>query len=194
MTRHRGDVTLGGISAEVYIELMRNFPSTSSWLPPGMAAVGLLCAQGAAAQAFSADYGLSRLSPEFAESRLSNSLNIAGVRLGPAFQADTGYSGAGLSVAAGHNWFAQVSVGRSLPQFAEWSAAPSNADAVRIGGGYRWADGQTLSLHVTGARAPDRLGLSVNYDWPRYFVRLSYDTGINPAPQDRLRFSAGVRF
>ena len=65
---------------------------------------------------------------------------------------------------------------------------------MRIGGGYRWSDGQSLSLHVTGGRGPERLGLSVSYDWPRYFVRLSYDSGLNPVPQDRLRFSAGVRF
>jgi hypothetical protein len=34
----------------------------------------------------------------------------------------------------------------------------------------------------------------VSYDWPRYFVRLSYDPGLNPVMQDKLRFSAGVRF
>ena len=66
--------------------------------------------------------------------------------------------------------------------------------ALRIGGGYRWSDGQSLALHVTGGRGPDRLGLSVSYDWPRYFVRLSYDPRLNLVPAETLRFSAGIRF
>jgi hypothetical protein len=64
------------------------------------------------------------------------------------------------------------------------------SDAIRMGGGYRWSDGQSLSLQVTGGRA---LGLQVSYDWPRYFVRLSYDSKLNLNPPD-LRFSAGMRF
>lgn len=171
---------------------MRSFLATPAWLPL-IAAAGLLCAQGAAAQAFSADYGLT--SPAQAAEGTwdaSHPLGLGEVQLGPALQADSGYSGAGLSLAAGRNWFAQVSVGRSLQPPAGLPA--SSVDALRIGGGYRWGDGQSLSLHVTGTRGPDRLGLSVSYDWPRYFVRLSYDTGIQPVPQDRLRFSAGVRF
>jgi hypothetical protein len=67
-------------------------------------------------------------------------------------------------------------------------------EALHIGGAYRWSDGQSLSLHVTAGRGPERLGLSVSYDWPRYFVRLTYDPGLNPVMPDKLRFSAGVRF
>jgi hypothetical protein len=66
--------------------------------------------------------------------------------------------------------------------------------ALRLPGGYRWSDGQALSLQLAGAGRGSRLGLAVRYEWPRYFVRLSYETGINPTPQDNLRFSAGIRF
>ncbi len=39
-----------------------------------------------------------------------------------------------------------------------------------------------------------RLGLSVGYDWPRYFVRFAYDPKVNFTPQDMWRLSTGVRF
>jgi hypothetical protein len=138
------------------------------WIPPLVASV-LVWPQAALGQAFTADYDLSRTA---------------------AFAADPATTG--LSFAAGRNWFAQISVGQGLQHVSELRGAMAS-DPLRIGGGYRWSDGQSLSLHVTGRRA-ERLGLSVSYDWPRYFVRLSYDPGLNPVPQDRLRFSAGVRF
>lgn len=191
--RHPSVAKLGGARGKVYIQLMRSPLFTSSWLP--LFAAGLMWAPGAGAQVFSADYGLvGPAAPAASDATsLSTPVSLGSVRIGPAFQADTEYSGAGLSLAAGRNWFAQVSVGSSLQQPAGLNGVAAG-DALRIGGGYRFGDGQSLSLHVTGARGPDRLGLSVSYDWPRYFVRLSYDAGINPVPQDRLRFSAGVRF
>lgn len=39
-----------------------------------------------------------------------------------------------------------------------------------------------------------RLGLSVGYDWPRYFVRVAYDPKVNFTAQDMWRLSAGARF
>jgi hypothetical protein len=39
-----------------------------------------------------------------------------------------------------------------------------------------------------------RLGASVTYDWPRYFIRIAYDPHANFAPESMWRFSAGVRF
>jgi hypothetical protein len=92
---------------------------------------------------------------------------------------------------SGSNWFGQV----SLSQAPMNQLTHATNDAVNLGGGYRFADGQSLSLQVSRARGPlPRLGLAVSYDWPRYFVRFSYDQGLNLAPQDNLRFSAGVRF
>jgi hypothetical protein len=98
----------------------------------------------------------------------------------------------GLAMQADRNWFGQVGVSQgpvsALTPFA------SN-DIFNVGGGYRWANGQSLSLQLSRGRgAGQRLGLAVNYDWPHYFVRLSYDQGLNIVPQDSLRFSAGMRF
>ncbi len=39
-----------------------------------------------------------------------------------------------------------------------------------------------------------RLGLSLGYDWPRYFVRLAYDPVVNFTTQDMWRLSVGTRF
>ena len=39
-----------------------------------------------------------------------------------------------------------------------------------------------------------RIGLSVGYDWPRYFVRAAYDPKVNFTPQDMWRLSVGTRF
>ncbi len=160
-----------------------------------LAAAAFLGPAVAAAQGFAADYGLRAGAAEGLPSAgfRDAALNLGGMRLTPMLQTDARFSGAGLSLAAGANWFAQVSVGRSV-QYDSGLAEAVPAEALRIAGGYRWADGQALSLQVTGGRGPERLGLSVSYDWPRYFVRLSYDTGLNPLPQDKVRFSAGIRF
>lgn len=182
---------LGGKPGKVYIVLMRADLRPQPWMPL-LAAAALAWPHMAGAQAFSADYDISRAVIPGAESAAerSSAFSLGNVHIGAAFQADPAFSGAGLSLEAGRNWFAQVSIGRSIQQAP---GLPSN-DAVRIGGGYRWSDGQSLSLHLTSGRGPDRLGLSVSYDWPRYFVRLGYDGVLTPAQQDKLRFSAGVRF
>ena len=39
-----------------------------------------------------------------------------------------------------------------------------------------------------------RAGLSVGYDWPRFFVRAAWDPLVNFTPQDMLRLSVGTRF
>ncbi|MDP3701158.1 MAG: hypothetical protein Q8R72_09670 [Hylemonella sp.] len=40
----------------------------------------------------------------------------------------------------------------------------------------------------------ERTGLSVAYDWPRWFLRLSYDPRVNFTPQDMWRLVFGTRF
>ena len=127
---------------------MRSALSPTTFLPL-LAAGALACPGSAGAQAFAADYEL---------------------RFAPAVQTDAQFSGAGLSMTAGQNWFAQVAVGRSLQQAPQWSG--NSSDALSVAGGYRWSNGQSLSLQFTGSRGGERLGLSVSYDWPRYFVRL----------------------
>lgn len=46
---------------------------------------------------------------------------------------------------------------------------------------------------VEGERI-ERAGLSVAYDWPRWFVRLSYDPKVNFTVQDMWRLAGGTRF
>ena len=93
-------------------------------------------------------------------------------------------TGSGLSLQAGQQWFARAGVGRSL-----------DSDVMSLGGGYRFADDQALSMHVTRQLGQDRLGLAVRYDSSRTFLRLSYDLPTRSlGGPDMLRFSAGMRF
>ena len=39
-----------------------------------------------------------------------------------------------------------------------------------------------------------RIGLSMAYDWPRYFVHVAWDPNVNFTLQDMLRLSVGTRF
>jgi hypothetical protein len=98
--------------------------------------------------------------------------------------AATSSNGSGLSLQAGHRWFARVGVGRSL-----------ESDVMSVGAGYRFSDGDALSMHVTRQLGQERLGLAVRYDWTRSYLRLAYETPLHTLNgSDRLRFSAGVRF
>ena len=62
------------------------------------------------------------------------------------------------------------------------------------------ADDQRLTLDLLNKKGLveglpiQRFGLSVGYDWPRYFVRLAWDPKVNFTSQDMLRLSAGTRF
>lgn len=95
-----------------------------------------------------------------------------------------GSDGHGLSLEAGHRWFARAGIGRSL-----------DTDAVSVGGGYRFADGGALSMHVTRPLGQERLGLAVRYDLQRSYLRFGYESPVRSLGlPDRLRFSAGVRF
>ncbi len=160
--------------------------------PQVVAAVVLACPSGAFAQAFAADYGLAPPAGLAAQRGFALERGL-GLLVAPAVQGDARFIGAGLSVAAGQHWFAQVAVGRSLATGPALGAPPFH-DALSVAGGYRWTDGQALSLQLTGTRGGNRLGLSVSYDWPRYFVRMSWDSGLNPVLQEKVRFSAGMRF
>ena len=47
---------------------------------------------------------------------------------------------------------------------------------------------------LVGGIPINRFGLSVGYDWPRYFVRVAWDPQVNFTAQDMLRLSVGTRF
>lgn len=107
------------------------------------------------------------------------------VTLGPLqLGASASETGNGLSLQAGQQWFARFGVGRSL-----------DSDAISVGGGYRFADGQALSMHVTRQLGQERLGLAVRYDFSRAWLRLGYEAPTRSfGGSDALRFSAGMRF
>jgi hypothetical protein len=149
-----------------------------------------LCPLAAAAQGFAADYDLLPMATGAGQGAASVRIDWKGLRIAPVAQLGGGDSGVGLSVQAGRNWFGQVGLAQAA---VSTLLAGSAVEVVNLAGGYRWGDGRALSLQLSRGRGP-RLGLAVNYDWPRYFVRLSYDQGLSLAPQDGIRFSAGLRF
>jgi hypothetical protein len=103
-------------------------------------------------------------------------------QLGPV-SVGTG-SGAGLSLQAGQEWFARAAVGSTL-----------KGDLASIGGGYRFRDGDALSMHVTRQLGQEGLGLAVRYDRAAAYLRLSYESRLGQVGQaEMLRFSAGMRF
>ena len=121
-----------------------------------------------------------RASPEADAAGQSLLLSAGQVQLAAGETA----SGRGLSLQAGQQWFARLGIGRGMDS------------ELSVGGGYRFAGGNALSMHVTRQLGQERLGLAVRYDWAHaYYLRLSYDTRLGPAgPGDTLRFSAGLRF
>ena len=77
-----------------------------------------------------------------------------------------------------------------------------NPDQQNLHVVYRMPVNQTDRLTVdalqkkglVGGTPISRFGLSVGYDWPRYFVRVAYDPLVNFSVQDMLRLSVGTRF
>ncbi len=78
--------------------------------------------------------------------------------------------------------------------------AVSDQKAINLVYGAPMAGNQWLTVGlssisgVAGGLSVQRVGLSVGYDWPRYFVQLAYDPKYGLASQDLLRISAGTRF
>jgi hypothetical protein len=160
---------------------MRRFLRPSAWpLLAGLAVA--LAAPQAGAQALSPNYTLTSPSV-LADPELSPRAPLAA--WGPVrLSAANSMNGNGLSLEAGHKWFARAGLGRSLDH-----------EVASVGGGYRFAGGDALSMHVTRQFGQERLGLAVRYDWDRAYLRLSYESPVRATGMpDRLRFSAGLRF
>lgn len=51
-----------------------------------------------------------------------------------------------------------------------------------------------LKSGLVEGEAIERTGLAITYDWPRWFVRFSYDPKANFTAQDLWRFAVGARF
>lgn len=146
-------------------------------------AVLVACGCGAAqAQGFSPNYTLTAPALLTAPD-LGPSQPLAA--WGPLRLAAGSATGSGLSLEAGRSWFARAGIGRSI-----------DADVVSVGGGYRFGDGDALSMAVTRQLGQERLGLAVRYDWRKAWLRLSYEQPVRTpgAAPDRLRFSAGMQF
>ena len=145
-------------------------------------AVGLVLMASAAAQRLAPDYALTTPAIPL-DAELAGRSPLAGI--GPVqFGAASSATGSGLSLQAGQQWFARVGVGYGL-----------DTEALTLGGGYRFADGQALSMNLTRQLGQERLGLAVRYDFNRAWLRLGYEAPTRGlAGPDLLRFSAGVRF
>ena len=93
-------------------------------------------------------------------------------------------NGNGLSLEAGEKWFARAGLGRTLDNHM-----------LTLGGGYRFAGGDALSMQVMRQIGQERLGLALRYDLQRSYLRLSYEQPLRTVPGTAdLRFSAGMRF
>ncbi|MGE4240425.1 hypothetical protein [Ramlibacter sp.] len=159
-----------------------------AFLLSGLLLASGLAPLGAAAQSFSANYDLTRAQPAaFTERELAPGatlLTAGPVRLSTAVgRGVAGGTGGGLSLEAGQTWFARVGLGTALDN-----------EVLSLGAGYRWRDGQSVSMQFLRSRGQDRVGLAVRYDWPQYYLRLSYDPRWGDTAPDMLRFSAGMRF
>lgn len=60
--------------------------------------------------------------------------------------------------------------------------------------GHRLTADLLLKRGLVENEAIRRAGLSLAYDWPRWFVRLSYDPKVNFTSQDMWRLTGGTRF
>ena len=101
-----------------------------------LAAAAVPCA--ALAQSFEANYELTR--PVAADTDLlplAGGLRFGNVRVASAFSPSAA-AGGGLSLEAGKSWFGRFTVGRSI-----------ETDMIAIGGGYRWRDGESVSLQLS---------------------------------------------
>ena len=140
-----------------------------------------------AAQLVSPDYALTAPSwllpaATLGDSELSPRFPVAA--FGPVRLASSGSStGSGLSLEAGEKWFARAGLGRSIDN-----------GTLSLGGGYRFASGDALSMQVMRQLGQERLGLAVRYDWQRSYLRLAYEQPLRAPGTADLRFQAGVRF
>lgn len=152
--------------------------------------------------------------------RLQTSLEVAsGGYVGGSAYLETGkswFAGAGLSrtnlqnfvnlnfdpgdsytLAGGYRWVDNDSLTLQRVRDNRLNPDQQNLHVVwrsPLAGGQRLTlDGLYKTGLVSGASVR-ALGLSVVYDWPRFFVHAAWDPKVNFTPQDMFRLSVGTRF
>ena len=63
-----------------------------------------------------------------------------------------------------------------------------------VNGGERLTLDVLFKQGLVDGNAISKTGLTVTYDWPRYFVRLAFDPNTNFTADDAVRISVGTRF
>lgn len=116
-------------------------------------------------------------------------------RSGLGFAPDSGEKSL---VTASYLWSSQQSL--SL-QWVRQGSTELGQRTVHLVYGTAMPGNQTLKLGVSAISgwepaggSQQRIGLSVGYDWPRYFVKLAYDPQVNFTAKDQVRVSLGTRF
>lgn len=116
-------------------------------------------------------------------------------RSGLGFAPDAGEQSL---VTASYLWSSQQSV--SL-QWVRQGSTELGQRTVHLVYGTAMSDSQTLKFGISAISgwepaggSQQRVGLSVGYDWPQYFVKLAYDPQVNFSAKEQLRVSLGTRF
>ena len=116
-------------------------------------------------------------------------------RNGLGFAPDSGEKSL---VTASYLWSSQQSL--SL-QWVRQGSTELGQRTVHLVYGTAMSGNQTLKVGVSAISgwepaggSQQRIGLSVGYDWPQYFVKLAYDPQVNFTAKDQIRVSLGTRF
>ncbi|MES3010198.1 MAG: hypothetical protein V4738_05420 [Pseudomonadota bacterium] len=117
------------------------------------------------------------------------------VRNGLGFAPDSGETSL---VTASYLWSSQQSL--SL-QWVRQGSTELGQRTVHLVYGTALAGNQSLKFGISAISgwepvggSQQRMGLSVGYDWPSYFVKVAYDPQVNFTAKDQVRVSLGTRF
>lgn len=130
------------------------------------------------------------------------SVRVGDLRFVPSLQVSpSGFWGPVATVESSSGWYASAGLAQSPRTPSSISPVYGLSRASTVTAGFRWSPDASLSFAVTratglaaGGASVQRLGLSVRYDWPTYYVRIGLDPSLETLPRDRLRLSAGFSF
>ncbi|MDB5963663.1 MAG: hypothetical protein JWQ72_163 [Polaromonas sp.] len=105
--------------------------------------------------------------------------------------------GDAYTLATGYRWGDNDSLALQLVRDNRLNPDQQNVHLIYrtpLEGGRRLTLDALYKTGLVSGSAVRKAGLSVAYDWPRFFVRVVYDPLSNFTPQDMLRVSVGTRF